>query len=241
MQRKVDEKEILALSRKFLAKYLKRVPEARCHEDDLLSEAMLGVWRAYETYDPEKGAFSTYAFQWAMAKCIRFLKQHGTAVRGKDMSAFVDSIDAIEETENGADFLDKHLISVGEVQEKDSLSAVLELKARDIKLLRAKALELELKEYPHVPGKRACTELVYLFCAEEYTLTRLSREEGMSGTAINVRLERGIRFFRKAAKCKELLTLAPAFERVYLAEYKSEEKLQELPKPYRKPIQLSLF
>lgn len=40
--------------------------------EDIQAEAVLGVIRAAETYDPEKASFSTYGIMWAKAKAIRY-------------------------------------------------------------------------------------------------------------------------------------------------------------------------
>jgi len=50
--------------------------------DDLLAEAVTGILRAVETYDPEAGAsFSSYAAQWMRAKVQEFVQNNTGQIR----------------------------------------------------------------------------------------------------------------------------------------------------------------
>jgi RNA polymerase sigma factor (sigma-70 family) len=66
---------------------LKRRGLARRHDGgavqyaDLVQEGMLGLVRAAETFDAEKGAFSTYGSYWIRQHATRFLQNRGSVVR----------------------------------------------------------------------------------------------------------------------------------------------------------------
>jgi len=50
--------------------------------DDLLSEAVTGIMRAAESFDPACGAsFTTYARQWMTAKCQQFVQENCGTIR----------------------------------------------------------------------------------------------------------------------------------------------------------------
>ena len=56
--------------------------------EDLTAEAVTGIIRAVETFDPEKGAsFTTYAAQWMRAKCQEFVQANCGTMRVGTRSA----------------------------------------------------------------------------------------------------------------------------------------------------------
>lgn len=44
--------------------------------DDLIQEGYMGLMRAAETFNSDKGAFSSYAVQWIRSKMSRYIKYH---------------------------------------------------------------------------------------------------------------------------------------------------------------------
>ena len=56
--------------------------------EDLTAEAILGIIRAVDSFDPEKGAsFTTYATQWMRAKCQEFVQANCGTMRVGTRSA----------------------------------------------------------------------------------------------------------------------------------------------------------
>ncbi|MGN1337897.1 MAG: sigma-70 family RNA polymerase sigma factor [Candidatus Coprovivens sp.] len=51
------------------------------HILDIIQEGNLGLMRAVETYDPEQGAFSTYAFPWIRQRITRSLSNSEATIR----------------------------------------------------------------------------------------------------------------------------------------------------------------
>lgn len=49
--------------------------------DDLLQVGRMGVLRARKTYDPSKGAASTYVWQWVRSYMLTELQNHGRVIR----------------------------------------------------------------------------------------------------------------------------------------------------------------
>lgn len=88
-------------------------------EDDLVQEGLLGLWKACNTFDPEKGAeFSTYA-----VKCIK--NEMGMFLRKIGKSQEELSLDRPLNTECNATFL--HLVEEVNVEEDDSKSEAIQM------------------------------------------------------------------------------------------------------------------
>ncbi|GIO90761.1 sigma-70 family RNA polymerase sigma factor [Paenibacillus lactis] len=67
---------------KLAGKYFRQVRDPAIDFDDLLSEAYLGLVRAYERFDPGKGfAFSTFAFKTIAGYLQSFLDRKGSQIR----------------------------------------------------------------------------------------------------------------------------------------------------------------
>lgn len=84
-QKTGDQRHIDALIRanvRLAIKIAKKCQRSHIEMDDLLTEALTGIMRAAETFDPESGAsFSTYASQWMRSRVQEFVQANTGAVR----------------------------------------------------------------------------------------------------------------------------------------------------------------
>jgi RNA polymerase primary sigma factor len=92
-----------------------------CDIDDLFQEGMFGLMRAAETYDPERGAFSTYAYQWIRQHVTRAASDKARVVRIPVHK--LDSMRRCGERPRGAVSLDAPLGDDSEMTRLDRLSA----------------------------------------------------------------------------------------------------------------------
>lgn len=152
---------------------LKRGPYARIGSncgveyDDLLQEGRLGLMRARETWDPELGAWATYAVHWLRAFVQRYLANHGATVRvpyyqqerrrkaGEPVRAQVCSLDAQTGTDGELGTYHDVLPAPeadrrGEALPVTSLDALIAstpgLTMREIRVLRLRAADHTLEE-----------------------------------------------------------------------------------------------
>jgi len=71
--------ELISDNQRLVLWYLARIGGRRgVSEEELVAAGMLGLWRAAQRYDPERGAFSTYAY-----RCIRqrIVRERDKAIR----------------------------------------------------------------------------------------------------------------------------------------------------------------
>lgn len=57
-----------------LARFACRPWASSRHYPDLLQEARIGIWQASDSYDPNRGAFSTYAIHRARGRVLHYLR-----------------------------------------------------------------------------------------------------------------------------------------------------------------------
>lgn len=237
--RQVSEKEIKALARLFVTKYLKKTPAAEDYKDDLYSEAMQGVWRAYQTYDSSKGSFSYYAFQWCNARCIRFLQRYASAVKGRNASASVDSLDEVSTNSEGGDgtsLLETLAADEPLADEESERNALIKL----FPLIKAKAEELAaLDKSPGYGTLGSCVNIYYQI-VKGHQFKEIEAVTGLTRYQIPKRAQQGERYFRRAV----LLIDKSGLDEKTAALYQRKQLKVEgwlHAKPYRKPEQLPLF
>lgn len=74
--------------------HLSRLSIPRCVEkDDVVSAGMLGIWLAVESYDPNKGQFSTIAFHYIRGKMNNCLRDATRQVARSGLDYWVDLYD----------------------------------------------------------------------------------------------------------------------------------------------------
>lgn len=114
----INAAEHLGLVGMHAKRYAKRAESSGWTRDDIFQEGVLGLYRAAELYDPNRGAFSIYASFWISHFILRFLEEHSSTVRvpvnlqakrrknGEKTTPRIHSIDAPVAGEDGLSYHD---------------------------------------------------------------------------------------------------------------------------------------
>ncbi|MDR3582645.1 MAG: sigma-70 family RNA polymerase sigma factor [Candidatus Pacebacteria bacterium] len=66
-----EQKELAASCERMVVNIAKKSANRNNNFDDLIDAGQMGLIRAAQTYDEAKGAFSTHAYRWILAKVLR--------------------------------------------------------------------------------------------------------------------------------------------------------------------------
>lgn len=105
----------------------RKLGDGRRTDDDLVSEGNIGLLRALETFDPERGfRFSAYAVFWVRARIIEFVRSNKSVVRPSRRQAPAQPDSAIGDLEPDDVTVDERIVTDIEVAHlRDKLDDIL--------------------------------------------------------------------------------------------------------------------
>ena len=114
-------------------------------DDDVVQEALIGLWKATLSYDPSKGAFSSYAVQCIHNNIRMYFRREGRHSSSISMNAIVNEEN---ETEFG-DLMEDPLAGVEEsgIFVKDFISSLSEKEQQIVRLQLSQVKQVDACKY----------------------------------------------------------------------------------------------
>lgn len=89
--------ELIERNLRLVVFYCKKYMNCSIPFEDIVQEGNIGLMRAIDTFDPDKGKLSTYAIQWIRHKVERYISEYAATIRIPDfMNVYVKKIKAFQ-------------------------------------------------------------------------------------------------------------------------------------------------
>lgn len=89
--------ELIERNLRLVVSYCKKYTNRPIPFEDIVQEGNIGLMRAIDTFDPDKGRLSTYATQWIRQKVERYISEYAGTIRIPDfMNVYIKKIKAFQ-------------------------------------------------------------------------------------------------------------------------------------------------